>query len=164
MKRNGKTEKRRILLLLLAGVWLLCGFGKGSVELKSEVPLIDLDLLVQDSVPGKYGNAESGLDGKTEETNAEGKETDEEESADAEGRKAGTEPVTEIRVVIRDTAVRVNDVPCRNTEEMMSTVNGLYRVGLKVYLVDDYAEYSAYTEAYRLLREQNKSVIEETGE
>lgn len=168
MPRKQQTELKRqvrkicIILLILAGSLLLTGFGLSprNVELKTDKALIDLDILVKDSLPGKYGNPESGLKGKTEDTLTEGEETKKDEQADAKGKEAGTATVTEIRVEIRDTDITVNGVSCPNARAAAEKVHELYRVGLKVYLVDDYAEYQTYKDTYDKMRAESISLIE----
>jgi len=148
--------------MILACAAMLTGFGIGSgnVELKTDKALIDLDILVKDSLPGKYGNPESGLSGKTEDTLKEGAETKLDEKADAKGKEAGTAVASEIRVEIRDTDITVNGTVCPNAKAAAEKVKELYRVGLKVYLVDDYAEYQTYKDTYDKMRADSISLIE----
>lgn len=159
---RNKLRKICIVLLVLVSFTMLSGsaFSTENVELKTDKALIDLDLLVKDSLPGKYGNPESGLDGKTEDTLAEGEETKKEEQADAKGQEAGTAAVSEIRVEIRDINITVNGESCPNVKAAAAKVAELYRVGLKVYLVDDYAEYQTYKDTYDKMRAENISLIE----
>lgn len=156
------VRKIWFVLLVLVSCTMLSGFALGTenVELKTDKALIDLDLLVKDSLPGKYGNPESGLSGKTEDTLKEGEETRKEEQADAKGKEAGTTAVSEIRVEIHDINITVNKESCPNAKAAAAKVAELYRVGLKVYLVDDYAEYQTYKDTYDKMREENISLIE----
>lgn len=150
--------------MILAGSMLLTGFGLGSknVELKSEKALINLDVMVKDSLPGKYGNPEAGLSGKTEDMLAEGEDAKKE--AKDSGKDAGTAKASEIRIVIHDRSITVNGKACKDVKEAADMVKSLYKVGLMVFLVDDYAEYQTYSQMYNIIEAGQYSVVRVTNE
>lgn len=157
-----KNWKNKINLFLIAAaaVFLLTGFsfGKSSVELRSEEPLIDLGSFVKDSPIGKEGSVSS------QSSEAGAAETEQEtEDAEEAGRQEQieTKPAyTGITVEITHDIITVNDQRCADPQEALTALKKIWRVGLTVYLVDDYAEYSTYKEMYRLLRENSIQVIE----
>lgn len=167
MNSNRKKSgiRKKILpgiAILLLGLFLTGFIGKSSVELQSEGPLIDLGTYVKDSPIGKGGNPESGLPGTAvEKSDGTGSGTSEktpvEENQD--GKSKNTLPG--ITVEITHDIITVNGERCMDVDDMFSRVKENWRVGLKVYLIDNYAEYETYTAVYRTLRESNMVVIEQ---
>ncbi|WP_029322015.1 hypothetical protein [Butyrivibrio sp. AE3004] len=152
-----QTNKRRLGLTILSVLcaFLICGFGKKSVELTKD-NLIDLDKAIEISVLGVEET------GKTKEKDTvKEKTTDSSKEKSGEAKKAnevatanngGKKNVT-IKVRIRDREIFVNgEDTAISVDELSKKIKQIYTGGEKVRLIDDYAEAHIYREADEILR------------
>lgn len=145
--RPMKRPKRLIFIIgMLCSAAVFCGFtfGFAKVSLKSTAPLINLGEMIKDSRPGNGGKTETGLSdpGKLSE-----KETEEKKETEAETSeiKAPEETVTvTITVTVSDTEIFLDGKKVHSPEELSRKISGVWKDGMNVLLVDDYAEYAAY--------------------
>ena len=135
----------RTVLLSLA-VLALSILGN-PVELKDNTPLIDLASSVVDSEKGQGGNEEAGL-----------------VNADDSVKVIEAPEDIEIVISVRDREIRVNGEVCDGTARMGDKIKSLYKNGMSMRLVDDYAEYHIYKEVRDKLKELKYSCKEETNE
>ena len=157
-----KTSLLKIAILVLGTASFLCGFDfiTKTVRLKSEEPLISLQELIVDSKPGNGGKKEQGLPDPGPMA-VEMKETESAAKEEPAETESGTEALrVDITVTVTDESVRVDDAPVSDAKELAKEMEKVYRDGMTVYLVDDYAEYSTYQEVKNALEALSVSPVE----
>lgn len=144
---NRKNILKRIsIITLIAGAWLLLSaFKLTAVELKNaDKPFIDLGKEVVDSEDiGLGGIEETGLEGAAKENR-------------------DTQPQIDINVEVTERGIQVNGTVCLDPDEMLRKVKSLHKNGMRVHLIDNYAEAHTYTSVKEKLKEAKLSFLEET--
>lgn len=152
----------KIAILVLGTLVLCCGFDfiAKTVRLKSEKPLISLQELIVDSKPGNGGKKDQGLP-EPGPMAVEMKETESTATEETAETESGTEALlVDITVTVTDENVRVDSTPVSDAKELAKEMEKVYRDGMTVYLVDDYAEYSAYQEVKNALEALSVTPVE----
>lgn len=152
----------KIAILVLGTLVLCCGFDfiAKTVRLKSEKPLISLQELIVDSKPGNGGKKDQGLP-EPGPMAVEMKETESAATEETAETESGTEALqVDVTVTVTDENVRVDSTPVSDAKELAKEIEKVFRDGMTVYLVDDYAEYSAYQEVKNALEALSVSPVE----
>ena len=129
------------LLFASAGLLLLVGFGTQPVKLLNErPPLIDLDAAIEEAQFGQNGN-ESDTDG----------EDPSKTSSDKDRNK-------DIVIRVKCETIYYGERKCNDTadkeelSQLKAWINGDYKTGDVIALVDDYAESKTYKKVLELLK------------
>lgn len=152
----------KIAILVLGTLVLCCGFDfiTKTVRLKSEKPLISLQELIVDSKPGNGGKKDQGLP-EPGPMAVEMKETESAATEETVETESGTEALqVAVTVTVTDENVRVDSTPVSDAKELAKEIEKVFRDGMTVYLVDDYAEYSAYQEVKNALEALSVTPVE----
>ena len=151
-----------ILTISFAGAAPAFAFTiRQPVQLKNaEEPFIDLAQLIGDSEIGKGGNQETSLSGNTDQ------ETPDEEGTETAGGTIKTEAVqtieqVEMIITVRDTGIKINGASVLSPEALKSSIEAGYKDGMRIRLIDDYAEYNTYLQVLAILDELNHKPVEE---
>lgn len=142
--RFRRTLQITLLISALLGVFLITTAGIFSEEVtfkNVKKSFIDLDAMVEDKPIGQGGNKESGTEGGAEVI------LDSEESSDE---------IVELTIMIRETKISLNGSPV-NSSNFRDYFEKTYRSGMRVVLVDDFAEYYTFMDAKKML--EDKGII-----
>lgn len=134
---------------------------KQAAQLKNaDKPFIDLAELIGDSEMGKGGNQETSLSGNTDQETP-----DEDGSGTASGMTKAevTQTVEQVEMVItvQDTGMKINGVSMSTPDALKSGIKSYYKDGMRIRLIDDYAEYNTYMQALAILEELGYKPVEE---
>lgn len=140
MKKLIKNITRTALVLtaaMAAGLILTAGIFTDEVKLKNvDSPFIDLDVMVEDlPLSDQEGDA-------------------------AEAESQDELMVSEFVISIREMEIKINGSAV-NTKNFENIFNALYKSGVTVRLVDDYAEYHTYKDVLEFLKEKGIKPVEE---
>lgn len=144
-------NKKAILFALIFSGGLLVGFGKNSVELLSDKPLINLDLAIQNTSIGNGGNA--GLEGDDKDDKIE-------DDSSKENNGVVAPPTIRsrtYRISIRNTSVNYQGILYTDMEKLRDDILSVYKSDDVIILFDDFAEAHAYKKVLEILDELSQS-------
>ena len=129
-------KKTLKIIFLLVTVITLCSWGEKAVELLDSRKLIDLEKAIEISTPGGAAIFE-----------------DDQNDTDTE-QNGSQNPSSKILVVtIRDEQITYNQKSVSGVEELAKKVRMDIKEGMKISLVDDYAEAHVYRDVLKALKE-----------
>ncbi|MBQ5989149.1 MAG: hypothetical protein IJL67_06610 [Oscillospiraceae bacterium] len=129
-------KKTLKIIFLLVTVITLCSWGEKAVELLDSRKLIDLEKAIEISTPGGAAIFE-----------------DDQNDTDTE-QNGSQNPSSKILVVtIRDEQITYNQKSVSGVEELAKKVSMDLKEGMKISLVDDYAEAHVYRDVLKALKE-----------
>ena len=129
-------KKTLKIIFLLVTVITLCSWGEKAVELLDSRKLIDLEKAIEISTPGGAAIFE-----------------DDQNDTDTE-QNGSQNPSSKILVVtIRDEQITYNQKSVSGVEELAKKVRMDLKEGMKISLVDDYAEAHVYRDVLKALKE-----------
>lgn len=129
-------KKTLKIIFLLVTVITLCSWGEKAVELLDSRKLIDLEKAIEISTPGGAAIFE-----------------DDQNDTDTE-QNGSQNPSSKILVVtIRDEQITYNHKSVSGVEELAKKVRMDLKEGMKISLVDDYAEAHVYRDVLKALKE-----------
>ena len=128
-------KKTLKIIFLLVTVITLCSWGEKAVELLDSRKLIDLEKAIEISTPG-------------------GAAIFEDDHNDTDTEQNGSQnPSSKILVVtIRDEQITYNQKSVSGVEELAKKVRMDLKEGMKISLVDDYAEAHVYRDVLKALK------------
>lgn len=152
------NKKILLLIILILCAGLLVGFGKKTVELLNDKPLINLDLAIHDAEVGNEGS-----EGEEETALAE---EDKEETSKTQQIVVETQVIQPrtYKVSVRSTNIKYDGAICKDVEDLKSRIIKDYKNGDKVILIDDYAESHVYRDVLSILDELKQNMNLEYGE
>ena len=128
-------KKTLKIIFLIVTVITLCSWGEKAVELLDSRKLIDLDKAIEISTPGGAAIFE-----------------DDQNDTDTE-QNGSQNPSSKILVVtIRDEQITYNQKSVSGVEELAKKVRMDLKDGMKISLVDDYAEAHVYRDVLKSLK------------
>jgi hypothetical protein len=128
-------KKTLKIIFLLVTVITLCSWGEKAVELLDSRKLIDLEKAIEISTPGGAAIFE-----------------DDQNDTDTE-QNGSQNPSSKILVVtIRDEQITYNQKSVSGVEELAKKVHMDLKEGMKISLVDDYAEAHVYRDVLKALK------------
>ena len=128
-------KKTLKIIFLLVTVITLCSWGEKAVELLDSRKLIDLEKAIEISTPGGAAIFE-----------------DDQDDTDTE-QHGSQNPSSKILVVtIRDEQITYNQKSVSGVEELAKKVRMDLKDGMKISLVDDYAEAHVYRDVLKALK------------
>jgi len=151
MKKFLKNFIRCVALVMaLLGVSLVLTAGVLSDEVKLKnvsEPFIDLDAMVADLDVGQGGIAQTAVedDGKT----------------DLSAEEAAPETV-EVIITVRESEIKINDIVVTG-ENLPKAFDAIFKPGMQVSLVDDYAEYHTFTDIKDWLEDKKINYTEKAN-
>ncbi len=129
-------KKTLKIIFLLVTVITLCSWGDKAVELLDSRKLIDLEKAIEISTPGGAAIFE-----------------DDQNDTDTE-QNGSQNPSSKILVVtIRDEQITYNQKSVSGVEELAKKVRMDLKEGMKISLVDNYAEAHVYRDVLKALKE-----------
>ena len=129
-------KKTLKIIFLLVTVITLCSWGEKTVELLDSRKLIDLEKAIEISTPGGAAIFE-----------------DDQNDTDTE-QNGSQNPSSKILVVtIRDEQITYNQKSVSGVEELAKKVRMDLKEGMKISLVDDYAEAHVYRDVLKALKD-----------
>ena len=128
-------KKSLKIIFLLATVLALCSWGEKAVELLDSRKLIDLEKAIEISSPG-------------------GAAVFEDEENDSDTEQSGSQNTSSkiLVVTVRDEKITYNQKSVSDAEELAKKVSMDLRNGMKISLVDDYAEAHVYRDVLKALK------------
>ena len=151
-------NKYRILSFILISLVFLVGWGKKNVELLNDKKLIDLNVAIENCIPGADASEES-----TDVTNVENVET-EEHTEEAIFEEETTDKITienteRIMVIsVRNRDIFYNSVEYTNMDKLKEKMVQDNGKNVTFKLVDDFAEAHVYKEMISILAELKTEV------
>jgi hypothetical protein len=124
------------IIFLLVTVIALCSWGEKAVELLDSRKLIDLDKAIDIATPGGAAIFE-----------------DDQNDTDTEQTGSQNQSSKILVVTVRDEQITYNQKSVSDVKELAKKVSMDLKDGMKISLVDDYAEAHVYRDVLKALKE-----------
>ena len=163
-----KNKRTITILLLILCIFILSGWGKKTVELLNDTPLIDLKKAIKEAPIGNQGNS---LISEEKELESEEINTDSQTESISKKDPAIVQEETEdsCMIIIRNKSIKYNNSVCKDLDTLKNRIESDFNNGLgKINLVDDYAEANTYNDVREYLQDLHETIglefVDETKE